>query len=82
MYDLSKQSVVVDFSSKSSGWSDSVDLERFNAAGNELSDIDERTMEEFGGIKHFDVAPMVDSDSRCTPINYSRSLPPSIPFLS
>jgi hypothetical protein len=55
MYDLSKQTVIVDFSSASSGWSDSVDLERFNAAGNEIPDIEERTIEEFGGIKHFDV---------------------------
>ena len=55
MYDLSKKSVVVDFSSASSGWFDSVDLERFNAAGNEISEIDERVVEEFGGIKHFDV---------------------------
>ena len=55
IYDLSKQSVVVDFSSRSSGWSDSVDLERFNAAGNEIPEVDERIVEEFGGIKHFDV---------------------------
>jgi hypothetical protein len=55
IYDLSTQSVVVDFSSRSSGWSDSVDLERFNAAGNEISEVDERIVEEFGGIKHFDV---------------------------
>jgi hypothetical protein len=55
MYDLSTKPVVVDFSSKSSGWYDSVDLERFNAAGNGISSIDERFVEEFGGIKHFDV---------------------------
>lgn len=56
MYDLSTKSVVVDFSSKSSGWYDSVDLERFNASGNEISQIDDLISEEFGGIKHFDVA--------------------------
>lgn len=55
MYDLSTKTVVVDFSSKSSGWYDSVDLERFNAAGNEILEIDERIVEEFGGIRHFDV---------------------------
>lgn len=55
MYDLSNKTVVVDFSSRSSGWYDSVDLERFNAAGNEISEIDERIVDEFGGIRHFDV---------------------------
>ena len=55
MYDLSTKTVVVDFSSRSSGWYDSVDLERFNAAGNEILEIDERIVEEFGGIRHFDV---------------------------
>jgi hypothetical protein len=55
MYDLSTKTVVVDFSSRSSGWYDSVDLERFNAAGNEISEVDERIVEEFGGIRHFDV---------------------------
>jgi hypothetical protein len=55
MYDLSTKSVVVDFSSKSSGWYDSVDLLRFNAAGNEISEVDERMVTEFGAIKHFDV---------------------------
>jgi hypothetical protein len=71
MYDLSTKSVVVDFSSKSSGWYDSVDLERFNASGNEISQIDELISEEFGGIKHFDViwcAPLLLT-CRCTPIN-------------
>jgi hypothetical protein len=55
MYDLSTKPVVIDFSSKYSGWSDSVDLERFNASGNEISRIDERISREFGAIKHFDV---------------------------
>ena len=58
MYDLSTKAVVVDFSSRSSGWYESVDLERFNAAGNEISSIDhlDRLItEEFAGIKHFDV---------------------------
>jgi hypothetical protein len=55
MYDLSTKTVVVDFSSKSSGWYDSVDLQRFNAGGNEISELDERMVAEFGAIKHFDV---------------------------
>jgi hypothetical protein len=55
IYDLSTKTVVVDFSSRSSGWYDSVDLERFNAAGNEILEIDDRIVEEFGGIRHFDV---------------------------
>ena len=55
MYDLSTKSVVVDFSSKSSGWFDSVDLLRFNAAGNEIRQIEDRIVTEFGAIKHFDV---------------------------
>ena len=60
MYDLSSKTVVVDFSIKSSGWFESVDLQRFNAAGNEISQIDERVVQEFGAIKHFDV-PSVKS---------------------
>jgi hypothetical protein len=58
MYDLSTKAVVVDFSSRSSGWYESVDLQRFNAAGNEISSIDQLDQlltEEFAGIKHFDV---------------------------
>jgi hypothetical protein len=57
MYDLSNKPVVVDFSSKSAGWYESVDLERFNAAGNEIPSFDDRVIEEFGGIRHFDVLP-------------------------
>jgi len=59
MYDLSTKAVVVDFSSKSSGWYESVDLERFNAANNEIVEVDERIVEEFGGIRHFDVILLV-----------------------
>jgi hypothetical protein len=55
IYDLSNKPVVVDFSTKSAGWYDSVDLERFNAAGNEIPSFDDRIIEEFGGIRHFDV---------------------------
>lgn len=55
IYDLSNKPVVVDFSTKSAGWYDSVDLERFNAAGNEIPSFDVRIIEEFGGIRHFDV---------------------------
>lgn len=76
MYDLSSKDIVVDFSSKSSGWYESVDLERFNAAGNEISEIHERIVDEFPGIRHFDV--FSDSffflTSRCTPINFQRYL--------
>ena len=56
MYNLTSKSVVIDFSSKSSGWYESVDLERFNASGNEIPHLDERIVEEFGGLKHFDVS--------------------------
>lgn len=55
IYDLSNKPVVVDFSTKSAGWYDSVDLERFNAAGNEIPSFDDRITEEFGGVRHFDV---------------------------
>jgi hypothetical protein len=55
MYDLSSKAVVVDFSIKSSSWFESVDLQRFNAAGNEISQLDERLVQEFGAIKYFDV---------------------------
>ena len=55
MYDLSSKDIVVDFSSKSSGWYESVDLERFNAAGNEIPEIHGRIVDEFPGIRHFDV---------------------------
>jgi hypothetical protein len=55
MYDLPATPVVIDFSSKSSGWFESVDLERFNAAGNMISMLDERILQEFGAIRHFDV---------------------------
>jgi len=55
MYDLSNKVVVVDFSSRSGGWHESVDLERFNAAGNEIAYLEDRVVGEFGAIKHFDV---------------------------
>jgi hypothetical protein len=55
IYDLSSKTVVVDFSTSSSAWFESVDLQRFNAAGNEISQIDDRLVQEFGAIKHFDV---------------------------
>ena len=78
MYDLSTKSVVVDFSSKSSGWYDSVDLQRFNAAGNEISEVDERMVAEFGAIKHFDVFPRcILLNERCIPISCPRCLPDS-----
>jgi len=55
MYDLSSKTVIVDFSMKASSWFESVDLQRFNAAGNEISQIDDRLVQEFGAIKYFDV---------------------------
>jgi len=56
MYDIAPSSVVVDFSSRSSGWYESVDLQRFNASGNEITEISDRIVEEFGALKHFDVS--------------------------
>lgn len=72
MYDLSNKPVVVDFSTKSAGWYDSVDLERFNAAGNEIPSFDDRITEEFGGVRHFDVTlPLITSLTlRCMQTNY------------
>ena len=55
MYEIAPSTVVVDFSSRSSGWYESVDLIRFNASGNEISEISDRVIEEFATIKHFDV---------------------------
>jgi hypothetical protein len=55
MYDLAPSSFVVDFSSRESGWYESVDLQRFNASGNEIAEISVRIVEEFGATKHFDV---------------------------
>jgi len=82
MYDLSTKAVVVDFSSRSSGWYESVDLERFNAAGNEISSIDrldQLIAEEFAGIKHFDVlqTQKCPAHCRCILINYRPCQVPS-----
>jgi hypothetical protein len=57
MYDLSPSTVVVDFSSRGASWFESVDLQRFNASGNEIAEIHDRLVEEFGALKHFDVGP-------------------------
>ena len=72
MYDLSNKPVVVDFSTKSAGWYDSVDLERFNAAGNEIPSFDDRIIEEFGGVRHFDVtlSLITSLTLRCMQTNY------------
>jgi len=55
IYDLSTKSVIVDFSSRTGGWHESVDLERFNAAGNEIAHLEDRVLAEFPAIRHFDV---------------------------
>jgi len=77
MYDLSSSSVVVDFSSKSSGWYESVDLQRFNASANEITEIHERLGIEFAAIKHFDVLPTRSKilTCRCMPITFLPCLP-------
>jgi hypothetical protein len=56
MYEIAPSSVTVDFSSRASGWYESVDLQRFNASGNEIAEVDARVVEEFGATRHFDVS--------------------------
>lgn len=59
IYEIAPASVVVDFSSRASGWYESVDLQRFNASGNEIAEIGDRIPAEFGAMKHFDVCLVI-----------------------
>lgn len=55
MYHVDPNSIVVDFTSDAGGWYDAVELTKFVAGDNEITEIDSRIGEEFGALTHIDV---------------------------
>lgn len=54
-YHVDPNSIVVDFTSEDAGWYDAVELTKFIAGDNAITEIDERLGEEFGALTHIDV---------------------------
>lgn len=55
MYHVDPNSIVVDFTSNAGGWYDAVELTKFVAGDNEITEMDSRIGEEFGALTHIDV---------------------------
>ncbi|KAI8070096.1 hypothetical protein BDF21DRAFT_495729 [Thamnidium elegans] len=54
MYHVDPNSIVVDFTSDAGGWYDAVELTKFVAGDNEITEMDSRIGEEFGALTHID----------------------------
>lgn len=55
-YHVDPNSVVVDFTSSGDAWYDSVELTKFVAGDNAITEIDTRLAEEFGALRILDVS--------------------------
>lgn len=53
-YHVDPNSIVVDFTSGGDAWYDAVELTKFVAGDNAITEIDERLGEEFGALTHID----------------------------
>lgn len=54
-YQVDPNSIVVDFSNTGDAWYDAVELTKFIASDNTLTEIDDRFGEEFGALTYIDV---------------------------
>jgi len=55
-------SIVVDFTSSGDAWYDSVELTKFIAGDNAITEIDPRLADEFGALKLLDVSGWITSE--------------------